>query len=201
MTDDEGDPQVRVIDRRWWARRDAEEEAAADQGAVAASLKPTYVEDLERRLANLTTQLQTALAERQRALDEFEQVRARMRRDTAREVERGRRVVLVQLLDVLDNLERAIAAGREAGAAAGSDGLARGVELVRDQFLARLQAFGVERLRAAGEPFDVMRHEAISTAPVDDISRDGIVVTVVKDGYIIGDEVLRPATVVVGKAS
>jgi molecular chaperone GrpE len=196
-SDDERDPQVRVVDRRWWARG----EAAASDGAASSSLKPTYVEDLEHRLNDVTAELQSALAERRRAIDEFEQVRNRLRRDTAREVDRGRRAVLVELLDVLDNLERAIAAGREAGAASGADGLARGVELVRDQFLDKLESFGVERLLALGEPFDATRHEAVSTAPVHEPDRDGVIVAVLKDGYVIGDEILRPASVVVGKAT
>jgi molecular chaperone GrpE len=191
--EEERDPQVRVVDRRWWARG---ETTADDTAAQTSSLKPTYVEDLERRVADLSSQLQAALASQRRSSDEFEQVRARLRRDTAREVERGKRTVLVELLDVVDNLERAITAGSDA---AGSAQLARGIELVRDQFLAKLSAFGVERVPALGAPFDAMRHEAASTTAVDNLEQDGVVVAVIKEGYSIGDEVLRPAVVVVGK--
>ena len=52
-----------------------------------------------------------------------------------------------------------------------------------------------------GQPFDASRHEAISTAPVSDPAQDGRVVAVVKEGYVIGDELLRPASVVVGTAA
>jgi molecular chaperone GrpE len=191
--EEERDPQVRVVDRRWWARGDT---AADDAAAQSSSLKPTYVEDLERRIADLSGQLQAALASQRRSSDEFEQVRTRLRRDTAREVERGKRTVLVELLDVVDNLERAITAGSDT---AGNAQLARGIELVRDQFLAKLSSFGVERVPTLGVPFDAMRHEAASTTPVDDPEQDGVVVAVIKEGYSIGDEVLRPAVVVVGK--
>jgi molecular chaperone GrpE len=186
---------VRVIDKRWWARDDAGDSSGNATDQVA--LKPTYVEDLEKRLADTTAQLQTALTERRRMLDEFEQARARMRRDVAREVERGKRSVLIELLDVVDNLDRAIAA---AGEQRGSP-LLRGVQLVHDQFLAKLESFGVTRVAALGERFDAARHEAIATAPVDDASKDGIVVSVVKEGYAIGDELLRPSSVIVGTAS
>jgi molecular chaperone GrpE len=174
------EPQVRVVDRRWWARTDETADGAP------ASLKPTYVEELERQLADRSSRLQTAAAE-------FEQAKARLRRDVTREVERGRRTLLVELLDVLDNLDRALAAGT-----ADAGGLLRGVELVRNQFLAKLDAFGVRRVEAVGRPFDAASHEAIGTAPVDDPAREGTVIAVVKEGYVIGDELLRPASVIVG---
>jgi len=186
---------VRVIDRRWWARADSDQ-ATEDEGLR----KPTYVEELERRVADQAAQLQAALSDRRHSAEEFDQVKARMRRDVAREVERAKRSVLAELLDVLDNLDRAIAAGRDATGGA-SDPVLKGVELVRDQFLAKLGAFGVARLAAVGHPFDATRHEAVTTAPVDDASKDGIVLDVLKEGYTIGDELLRPATVVVGKST
>lgn len=194
---DEADqePQVRVVDRRWWARGDT---ADSRTDAAPDSLKPTYVQDLEQRLEDTTRQLQTALADQRRSFDEFEQVRARLRRDTAREVERGRRTTLVELLDVVDNLERAIAAGGPE-ATAEPHALLRGVTLVRDQFLAKLGSFGVHRIAALGEMFDATHHEAVTTTPVEHPNEDGRVVAVVKDGYAIGDEILRPASVVVGR--
>lgn len=185
------DPEVRVVDRRWWAR-DADSAVAGDQ---PASLKPTYVEELERQIADKTAQLQQYAAEHRRAVDEFEQVKLRIRRDVAREVERGKRAVLAELLEVLDNLDRAIAAGGEAT----DNPLLKGVELVRHQFRDKLHAFGVSRIDALGQPFDATRHEAISTAPVADPAQDGTVVAVVKEGFALGDELLRPATVVVGR--
>ena len=51
-----------------------------------------------------------------------------------------------------------------------------------------------------GEPFDAARHEAVTTTPVADPSQEGVVIAVLKEGYAIGDEVLRPASVVVGRA-
>ena len=181
-----------MVDRRWWARTDADE--PGDDGAAR---KPTVVEELERQLADKTAQLQTFQMDHRRALDEFEQVKGRIRRDVAREVERGKRSVIAELLDVLDNLDRAIAAA--AATQNRDDALLKGVKLVRDQFLGKLQGLGVTRIEALGQPFDATRHEAISTAAVSDAAQDGTVVGVVKEGYAIGDDLLRPASVIVGK--
>jgi molecular chaperone GrpE len=189
---DQTDPEVRVVDRRWWARGDAaplEEEPR---------LKPTVVEELEKRLADANEQLQSVMTEFRRASDEFEQARVRIRRDVSRDVERGRRAVLADLLDVLDNLDRAISAARDAAQTDASETLLRGVELVREQFLAKLEANGVTRLLSLGAPFDPQKHEAVSMIPVDDPSRAHTVVAVVREGYAVGDELLRPAAVVVG---
>ena len=196
MTENEK-PGVRVVDRRWWARETADQSGADTQ----SSTKPTYVEDLEQRLADSANQLQTYITEHRRSLDEFEQVKVRIRRDVGREVERGKRVLLAELLEVGDNLDRAIAAARQSGSSLGQTGenLVRGVELVRDQFLAKLEAFGVRKVAAAGLPFDARQHEAVTTTAVASQEEDGKVVAVIKDGYAIGDEMLRPASVVVGR--
>ncbi|MBS1820058.1 MAG: nucleotide exchange factor GrpE [Acidobacteria bacterium] len=195
---DPREPEVKVVDRRWWARQSAEPAAPVAAEESGASLrKPTVVEELETQLMRANDQLQAVLSEHRRASEEFEQIKVRIRRDTAREVERGRRAVLVEMLDVVDNLDRAIGAARESSSTDASETLLRGVELVREQFLSKLESFGVTRLHALGEHFDPQRHEAVSIAPVTDPSQEGLVVAVVKEGYAVGDELLRPAVVVV----
>ncbi|MGE3958354.1 MAG: nucleotide exchange factor GrpE [Vicinamibacterales bacterium] len=194
---DPKEPQLRVIDRRWWARQDADTPSTPEPTDEPRERKPTVVEDLESQLARAQEQLAAVLGEHRRASEEFEQVKARLRRDVTREVERGRRTVLVEMLEVVDNLDRAIAAARGAAMPDPSDTLLRGVELVRDQFLGKLDAFGVSLLPALGEPFDPQIHEAVSMAPVTDPEQAGLVVAVLKEGYAIGDELLRPASVVV----
>ena len=180
------EPQLRIVDRRWWAQQESADEPSSPEQpapAVESGLKPTYVEELERQLAERSAEIQSNAVEHRRALEEFEQARTRIRRDVSKEVERGRRTVLADMIEVLDNIDRAIGA---AGDQAGSP-LHRGIELVRDQFLATLERLGVKRIAALGQPFDAMRHDAISTAPVADASQDGLVIAVVKEGYAIGD--------------
>jgi molecular chaperone GrpE len=186
---------VKVIDRRWWARGEGSETPTEEK----TSLKPTYVEELERQLAEKDKQVQEYLGKYRQAAQQFDDARARMRKEVAKDAERSRREILVSLLEVVDNLDRALDAARQAGTAA-NDALFQGVELVRQQFLAKLDGFGIRRIEPHGDPFDPSLHEAVTAVPAADPSQDGLVVGVVRPGYKIGDEVLRPALVAVAKA-
>lgn len=191
---EEHDIPVKVVDRRWWARAEGSA-PSADEPAR----KPTYVEELERQLADKDKAAQEYLSKYRAASQEFETARARMRKELAKDAERSRREVLVSLLEVVDNLDRAIDAATHAGTPS-TDPLLQGVELVRQQFLAKLDGFSIHRIAAAGEPFDPLLHEAVSAVPVSDPSLDGRIVGVVRHGYRIGDDVLRPALVAVARA-
>ena len=184
---------IRVVDKRWWARENG---GAGD----APSGKPSYVADLERQLADKDKLLQDCTARQQAAATEFERTRDRLRREAAKDVAREVRRVLAGLLDVVDNLDRALAV--QPAAADGWEGsVLQGVGLVRDQFLAALERHGVTRFDAAAEPFDPTRHDALSTAPVADAAQDNVVLEVVKPGYLIDGDVLRPASVTVGRCA
>jgi molecular chaperone GrpE len=181
---------VKVVDRRRWAH--GEDAAASGDQSL---LKPTYVEELEGKLAQKEKEAEEYLAKYRQASKEFEDARARMRKELAKDAERSRREVLVSLLEVVDNLERAIEAS-----SGSNDPLLQGVTMVRDQFLAKLDGFGITRIATDGASFDPRLHEAISTVPATDSSHDGRIVGVVRQGYRIGDDVLRPALVAVAKA-
>ena len=117
-TQHEGDTEaeeLRVVDRRWWKTKD---DTAAD-GVEAAGRKPAYVEELEQRVASLNDTVREYAGKYKSASQEFEDARARMRRELGKEAERDRRTFLAELLDVVDNLDRAIAAGQT-----GTDALA-----------------------------------------------------------------------------
>jgi molecular chaperone GrpE len=188
---DNPDP-VKVVDRRWWVR-----EQAGDQSSTTwEPEKPSYVQQLEQQLAEKDAALQDVIAKYRDAQREFDEARVRLRKDVQRDIERGRRAFLADLLDVVDNLDRAIEAGRTA---ADASSLGAGVELVRRQFLAKLEGAGVMRFEALGERFDPARHEAVTVAPASDPSHDGLIVGVIAPGYQIGDEILRPAQVAVAR--
>jgi molecular chaperone GrpE len=179
---------LKVTDRRWWARGDADTPAPEEP-----KLKPTYIEELEARIAAKDVEIQQLLSKYRGAADEFDQARVRLRKEITRDVERSRRQVLVSFLEILDNLDRALAA---AGDRAG-DPFVQGVSLVRQQFLATLEGFGVSRLDPLGQPFDPSKHEAAATAPAEPDIAEGQIVGVIRPGYVIGDDVLRPAMVAV----
>jgi molecular chaperone GrpE len=196
MADKEHEIPIKVVDRRWWANPDAEEGGTP---AAVRSLKPTHVEALEQQLADKDEQLQDAIARYRQASNEFEESRLRLRREISKDVERGRREILADLLDVVDNLDRALDAARAGTSADTLDALRQGVEMVRRQFLSKLEGFGVKRIESEGRPFDPARHEAISTVPAASPDQEGVIVGVVRHGYRIGDDVLRPASVAVAK--
>lgn len=193
---DEHEIPVKVVDRRWWAR---EKDAASDEPRGS---KPSYVEELERRVAEAEKQAQEYLGKYRQSAQEFEDARARMRKELARDAERSRREVLISLLEVVDNLDRAIDAAvrlRSGQAEKGDDPLLQGVEMVRQQFLAKLEGFGVKRIESQGATFDPRLHEAVTTVEAPGPDADGRIVGVITHGYRIGDDVLRPALVAVAQ--
>jgi molecular chaperone GrpE len=192
---DHADTGVKVVDRRWWARA-AADQPDDDASRASSSDKPTYVQELEQRLQAKDEELRETIARYREASNEFEEMRARIRRDTAKDGERSRRQVLADLLEVMDNLDRAIDAARASGA---TTAIVQGIELVRAQFLGKLEAHGVHRVASLHLPFDPERHEATTMVPVADPGQDGMVVGIVREGYVIGTEMLRPAVVAVGR--
>jgi molecular chaperone GrpE len=96
------------------------------------------------------------------------------------------------LLDVLDNMQRATDALR--GQA--TEGIASGLDIVHKQFLAVLAKYGVEPIESLGQPFDPNFHEALIQQPAAD-APEGTVVAELGKGYKIHDRVLRPSKVAV----
>lgn len=183
---------LKVTDRRRWAHG----ETANGEEAAGSSLKPTYVEELEAKVATKDAEIQRLLTEYRSASDEFDQARARLRKEVTKEVERGRRSMLVSFLEVLDNLDRALEATSASSERTG-DPFVQGVGLVRQQFLTTLEGFGVVRLDSLGQRFDPARHEAVATMAATPDHAAGTVAGIVRPGYVIGDEVLRAAQVAV----
>lgn len=174
---------------------DAKEASQASEEASPPA-DDSYVASLEKKLSAQDLRLTQTLSQYKAALEEFESTKVRLRRDVARDVEAGKKKFLADLLEVLDNLERALEAAPAEGA---EGGLKSGVTMVRDQFLLKLEAQGVRRVAARGEIFDPTCFEAISAVPVTDRGQDGRVVAVVRDAYRLGIETLRTGMVAVGK--
>jgi molecular chaperone GrpE len=192
---DEHEIPIKVVDRRWWANTNSAE-SGADGAASGTSLKPTYVEQLEAQLAEKDRQLQEHIAKYRQTAAEFDESRIRLRREISKDVERARREVLAEVLEVLDNLDRA---ADSAATAPSIDAVVQGVDMVRRQFLATLEGLGVTRIDAVNRPFDPTLHEAITSVPAASPAEDGVVAGVIRHGYRVGQDVLRPAAVAVTK--
>ncbi len=158
-------------------------------------------------LVKVGAQRDEYLALAQRTQADFENYRKRMTRESALAHERGLAKLVKELLPALDNLDRALQeAGTAAvggampgGAAAGGhpeNPLLEGVRLVREELMAALARVGVESYSPVGERFDPAFHEAMLQQPVPGAA-SGTVVEVYQPGYRLGEDIIRPARVVV----
>jgi molecular chaperone GrpE len=126
----------------------------------------------------------------QRTQAELENFRKRAAREAAMAGERAKANLVRELLPVVDNLERALATANPE-----EDHLAEGVRLVHVELVNTLERNGIKAFDPAGEPFDPTVHEAISMR--EGANGSGLVLDVVEKGYRLGDNVIRPARVVV----
>jgi molecular chaperone GrpE len=111
---------------------------------------------------------------------------------------RGKGELLREVIPVLDDLERAIQAAGLDPEGDSEDGLAHGVLLVFRSLRDSLTRNGIEAVDPKGEKFDPMVHEALSTQPVEGVE-PGTVVEVLQKGYRLGEQLVRPARVVVSE--
>ncbi|QUV99339.1 nucleotide exchange factor GrpE [Chloracidobacterium sp. MS 40/45] len=151
-----------------------------------------HVEIVQEQLSKTLVEKSTVQDQLQRLMAEFDNYRRRAEREKAEAMERGKQAVLLATLEVLDNLERALATGRAEGGTL-ADFLA-GVELIQRQVVDSLSSFGVKPVPAVGEIFDPTVHEAIATDETDEY-KPNTVLAELKRGYTLGDRLLRPAMV------
>ena len=152
----------------------------------AQAQRPT----LEEQLAALAAERDEHLNDLKRVAAEFENYRKRVARDQESLVARAHERLVKELLPVLDDLERALAAAEEHEEAK----LEEGVRLVHRELAAALQREGLAEIDTDGQ-FDPHVHEALLSQPSD--AEEGSVIEVVQKGYTLGDRVVRPARVVV----
>jgi molecular chaperone GrpE len=161
-------------------------EAGPDAGDAASE-----ADALQAKAAKADEYL--ALAQRTQA--DFENYRKRSARDAAAATQRGAMKLAKELLPAVDNLERALEHAPEASDES-EQAFVAGIKHVHSDLIAALQRAGIERYSPEGEPFDPTLHEAVAQQPFDGFA-PGTVVEVFQRGYRIGENVVRPARVVV----
>jgi molecular chaperone GrpE len=200
MAEDQ-DKGFTVRDRRFWVTEDKGENgsSASTEGQAPSPEYPSYVEQLRSEAAEKDRQLREYIAAyKEQVVKGIEDTKERLRRENEREVERLKGRLVEDLLGVLDNLDRSLQAAAQSK---NIEAFVQGVELVRQQFVGKLSALGLAKMETVGTPFDPAAHEAIGIVPVTDPAQDGRVVAEVQSGYKLGERVLRPALVQVGKAT
>ena len=160
-------------------------EASIDEAAAGSP-------SLEEQLAAANARADENYGKFLLAIADFDNYKKRTQRDIDALVSTRRRMLLERLLPVLDNLQRAL------GSNAGGENLRGGLEQTLRGFEAVMAAEGVKPIDVRGEPFDPRVAEAVGTTPADGVAED-TVVEVAEKGYRLGDELLRPAKVIVAK--
>jgi molecular chaperone GrpE len=154
--------------------------------------------DLDALLGDTQRERDEYLELAKRTKADFENYRKRMASEVQAAVARGRSELLRDVVPVLDDLERAIQAAGLDPEGDSEDGLAHGVLLVFRSLRDSLSRNGVEAVDPKGEKFDPTVHEALSTVAADGVE-PGTVVEVMQKGYRLGEQLVRPARVVVGE--
>jgi molecular chaperone GrpE len=158
--------------------------AAAPGPEEALAAKAQEAERLQDRLLRLQA--------------EFDNYKKRMAREKAEFLKFATEGLLLELLPVLDNLERALTSAR--AESANREAVADGIEMIVRLFRSTLDKAGVKPLEAAGQPFDPGLHQAIAQVETSD-RPENIVVEEVQKGYLLEGRVLRAAMVKVSRAT
>jgi molecular chaperone GrpE len=174
--------------------------SAAGETPEAGAARPESPDEtagLEKALAAKTQEVERLVDRLARLQAEFENFRKRMVREKAEFLKFANDSLLLELLPVLDNLERALGSARaEASPAA----LADGIEMIVRLFQSTLEKFGVKPMEAAGKPFDPSLHQAVAQVESPDGS-ESLVVDEIQKGYWLEGRVLRAAMVRVSRAA
>jgi molecular chaperone GrpE len=172
---------------------DSAAEAGADPAAGDEPDLTLYVEQLTAKAQKADEYLSLA----QRTQADFENYRKRAAREASTAQERGAVKLALALLPAIDNLDRALAHAESTPEAEnGTASLLAGIKHVQSDVIAALLRVGIEPYSPDGEPFDPQYHEAVAQQPVEGAD-PGTVVEVYQRGYRLGENVLRPARVVV----
>jgi len=167
-------------------------QAAADSGDSNGVVKNGGEGDLAVELAAARAKADENYNKFLYAMADFENYKKRIERQLSEIALAGKKSVLVKMLPVLDNLERAVAFDD-------SDGLRGGLQATLRTFETALAGEGVKSVSLKGRRFDPKLAEAIATRATPDGVDEDTILDEARKAYTIGDEVLRPAQVVVAK--
>ena len=193
----EEDP-VRVTDKRFWVQDGAQE----SEETLPYSFKPSYVEELEKKLSDSQKKIEEVLSSykefKQQSATEVQKAKERIQNEFNRRNAKIKSDLIIKFIEILDNFERALAIASQKHS---FDSLLEGVELIRNQFIAALAEHDVTELNVEGQPFNPEFAEAVEVIAVESAEKDNMILEVVNKGYLMGDLLIRPAKVKIGRAT
>jgi molecular chaperone GrpE len=145
--------------------------------------------DLAGEIQRLQDELMNERDRNLRTLADFKNYRRRIERDGIKIAEEGKRGMMLPLLDIIDDLEKALQSADGA-----EQPFVKGVRNIHHKFLALLKTHGVLPFVSIGTPFDHNLHEAVAMTKHKG-SEPGIVVDELRRGYLLNNELLRHAQV------
>ena len=166
-------------------------------GREGAEVSPGSLEAVEEEIAVLRDELSQVNAKWLRALADLDNYKKRIERDRCRWAEAAREEILLDLLEVVDNFERAVACGDDAAPPA-DDPYRTGVELILEHLKSILAKNDVRPIDTCGAEFDPAFHEAVGHVESAEHESNQIVEEE-RRGYTLGDRLLRCSRVIVAK--
>lgn len=171
------------------------QEATTTAAPVEEGAAPPSIEAFQARIAELERENAELRDNWLRAVADYKNFKRRTDQERAELIRSASAALILKLLPVMDDLERAMAGVTPEVAETSWYG---GFKLIPQKLQAILESEGVSRMQTVGEPFDPNRHEAIIYEPSED-GEDGRVIAELQHGYLLRDRVLRPAMVKVSQ--
>jgi molecular chaperone GrpE len=187
MTEKDKERDEGTVDRRASSRMGGDD--APDEAAVEEA---EDIETLKTRVEEEKSKAESYLANWQRAAADYQNLKRRAEKEREEYGRLATAALVINILPLLDDMERALQSVdiRLAGLT-----WVDGIRLIYRKFQAVLEAAGVNEIKAEGETFDPNVHEAVMYGE----GEEGKVVAEIQKGYRLGERVIRPAMVVVGK--
>jgi hypothetical protein len=175
------------------------QEAPEKENQATADVAPEAMEEevsLEDRITQLEGEVENEKKEYMFLMAEFDNYRKRTLKEKQELIKTASSKAMQELLPVVDDFERAIAAMESASDV---ESLKEGVDLIYKKFISYLEKQQVKAMDSTGSDFNSDVHDAVTTFPAPEESQKGKVIDTVLKGYMINDKVLRHAKVVVGQ--
>ena len=153
------------------------------------------VEDLKRLLEQEKVKVETTLNKMKYLQADFDNYQKRMNHEVEQLLRIGTERIILRLLDIFDNLERATEAHNNK---TGTTGVLDGILMIRDEVKELLEREGIKEIETLGKKFDPAFHEAVSFREKSDLE-DGSIISEARKGYLLHEKVVRTSMVEVAR--